>query len=740
MAGTSSIGRLTLDLVVRAGSFTQGMTAAERQANKSLSAIEKRAYKFGQAVGTSIKAGAVLAVAALGTIALAVGQAIDKADEMRDLSNRTGIATEKLSEYAYAAKQTGTDIDGLGRGLKILSKNLAEAADPKSGKGKLFEALGVGVKDAQGNLKQLDAILPEIANKFKLMEDGTTKAALAQELFGKSGVDLIEFLNQGAIGLEEMGAKAKELGIIIGTDTANAADEFNDRLGDLKARVDGFSLTVSAGLLPQLNLTAAEFEEIAKKGDLASNVISLISSAASFGVGAIKEYNNAVARTSIVFGLAAEAAAGYYEIAKNMSTLGFADGGVVEGAKRMAGAYREAQGQLDKLTEAQDRADREAKVRAETAGQYTDSNTRRRGGGLSVEQLRANAKDRAEAEATAKRLASMFGGGTGGSSRSGSRGGKSDAEKEADKLKAAYDRMNESLTEQIGTFGLVGEAAKVRYELEHGELSKLTDAEKESLIVKAEKLDAMNLEKELQGAAAKAADEEYKRITDGIKQTDEFIDQLKFELELMGMTNLERMKAIELRHLDANATDEQRQAVADLIEAQKNAADAAEGMDVLRDSTQGLFEDLMSGAKSGKEAFGDFVDSVLAGISRLVAQKLTEQLLGSFGSTGGGAAGGGWASLFASLLGGGKAAGGTVQPWSIHPVNELGMEGLTVNGKDYLMTGSQSGVVTPNNKLGGGRQLNVTQVFNNLVMTDRRSVAQQQMQAGRELRTATRNA
>lgn len=707
MAGTNSLGRLTLDLVVKAGAFTAGMTAAERQANKSLSAIEKRAYKFGQAVGTSIKAGAVLAVAALGTIALAVGQAIDKADEMRDLSNRTGIATEKLSEYAYAAKQTGTDIDGLGRGLKILSKNLAEAADPKSGKGKLFEALGVGVKDAQGNLKQLDAILPEIANKFKLMEDGTTKAALAQELFGKSGVDLIEFLNQGAVGLEEMGAKAKELGIIISTETAAAADEFNDRLGDLRAQVDGLSLQIAAGLLPKLNDTTSEFGQLVKQGDTAANVVSLLNSVIDFGVGIIKTYNDAVARTALDFELAAKAGAGLLEIQKNVATLGYADGSVADGVKKIGKAWDENGEAIKRLNEEQRKAARLAEVVALTAGQYTDSNVRRRGGGMSVDQLRANAKDRVEAEATAKRLASMFGGG--GSGAKG-KSGKSEAEKEADKLKAAYDRMNESLTEQIGTFGLVGEAAKLRYELEHGELSKLTDAEKESLIVKAEKLDAMNLEKELQDAAAKASEDEYKRITDGIKATDEFIDQLKFELDLMGMSNIEREKAIALRHLDANATDEQRAAVASLTEELIRASENQAFIDDFKDGLADMFVDFASGAKSAKEAFGDFADELFNRALQFVADKAIDAMFDAFNGDGkiGGqdsSGGGMWANIFgafAGAFGGGKAGGGSVLPGKFYRVNESGMEGLTVNGKDYLMTGSESGVVTPAHRMGGG--------------------------------------
>lgn len=711
MAGTSSLGRLTLDLVVKAGAFTAGMTAAERQANKSLSAIEKRAYKFGQTLGQGLKIGAVAAVAALGALSLAVGKAIDNADEIRDLSIRLGTSTETLSAFGYAASQTGTDLDTLGRGMKILAKNAADALKPTSEQAQIFDALGISVTDVTGKLKDQSVLIPEIATAFKGMEDGTTKTALALALFGKSGTDMIEFLNQGADGLADFEDKARSLGVVIDSETAAAADEFNDILGDLKAIVSGGALTIAKELLPALKEGATDLKRLANEGELASNIASILNAVVKAGVGTFDVYNLAVARASIQLEGFMGVMEGAKEVQSNFGSFGLSDGSVMEGMKKITDAATKENKALQELEARFRNRDRFAGVTATVDSTATESSNVDRG-----------------------KLNNALAGIGSGSKKSG---GKSDAEKEADKLKAAYDRMNESLTEQIGTFGLVGEAAKLRYELEHGELSKLTDAEKESLIVKAEKLDAMNQEKELQDAADKFAKEQVKAITDGIKATDEFIDQLKFELELMGMTNLEMEKAIALRHLDANATDEQRKAIADLIAAQKNATDAAEGMDVLRGSTRGLFEDLMSGAKSGKEAFGDFVDSVLQGISRIVAKRLTEQLLGSDGSTGGGAVGG-WFSAFMGMIGGGRAAGGGVKPWSIHPVNELGMEGLTVNGKDYLMTGSQSGVVTPNHKLGSSRSTQVTQIFPNAVLADKNSDAQRQQEAARKLRNATR--
>src|SRR5690606_41894354 len=68
----------------------------------------------------------------------------------------------------------------------------------------------------------------------------------------------------------------------------------------------------------------------------------------------------------------------------------------------------------------------------------------------------------------------------------GGRGGKSDAEREAEQLQRAYESMMESMRKRIALFGQEGEAARVRYEIEHGSLKALDDAKKQALLTEAQ--------------------------------------------------------------------------------------------------------------------------------------------------------------------------------------------------------------------------------------------------------------
>ena len=73
---------------------------------------------------------------------------------------------------------------------------MSSATDPADKNAKAFKALGISVKDNEGNLRSSEEVFLDVADKFSKMEDGAGKTTLAIKLFGKSGADLIPLLNQ----------------------------------------------------------------------------------------------------------------------------------------------------------------------------------------------------------------------------------------------------------------------------------------------------------------------------------------------------------------------------------------------------------------------------------------------------------------------------------------------------------------------------------------------------------------
>jgi len=181
----------------------------------NLAGLASQAKDAVNGVGALGAAFGVLGGVAAGAISVsALKGAVDMLDMLDDLSEKTGIATESLAAGAYAGEVVGTPIEALATGVRKLSINMSAAAGGGKEQAAAFQAIGVAFKNLDGSLRGSDAVLGDIAEKFATFRDGPEKAALAIELFGKSGADMIPLLNKGSAGMEELRTEAERLGVV----------------------------------------------------------------------------------------------------------------------------------------------------------------------------------------------------------------------------------------------------------------------------------------------------------------------------------------------------------------------------------------------------------------------------------------------------------------------------------------------------------------------------------------------
>jgi uncharacterized phage infection (PIP) family protein YhgE len=253
----ASLGSLVVSLTAETAQFRTSMERASRTAETNFKKIENLAK------------GAGIALAGYFTVTQTLGfikGAIDAADALDDLSQRTGIATDELSKLIYAAQLSDVTQEQLSGAIQKLSRGMAEAAQGTGTANDAFKVMGVSIKDATGNLKTSDTVLRELADRFATYEDGVEKSALAQAIFGKSGAEMITFLNLGSKGLAEAGAEAERLGMVVFPDVAQRAGEFNDNLDKLKGSATGVAREIGNMLIPTLNKLMNEFMLVRKHG------------------------------------------------------------------------------------------------------------------------------------------------------------------------------------------------------------------------------------------------------------------------------------------------------------------------------------------------------------------------------------------------------------------------------------------------------------------------------------------
>lgn len=692
----ATAGSIVIDLLMKTGAFETDVKRAE----KRLEEMKRRAIDAGKALGTAIAGGAVIAGTAL--VAMAKN-GIDAADRLDELSQRLGVSTEKLSGLGYAATLTGGNIDTIASALPRLSKAIVEAGDDSSQMGRLFKAMGVDVKDAAGNFRDVEDVLPDVMDAFRSLKDDTLEQALAMQVFGKSGAEMLEFLNLGSEGLAEMEQRASDLGIVVSGETAAAAAEFNDRLGDLRMATEAFATKLAAELLPALTELLQKVTAFVSDGSNAKSVADGLTTAFGF----IGDVITGVSDVFRIFGEAiagaAASMAGLYEAGAAVLTLDwsrmegakslFMDGG--QGARNALFSGTDARGNsLIRL--GQPSPEREIPLNfVEATGSGVTINGRADTAANAAFGNRGQSGGNQRRDAIS--LALGGGGGRGSSAGRSARPQKSDEERLAERLTQQYQSLAERQRERIALFGEESEAAKVRYEIENGALKGLDEARARELVQLAEIID----QKEREADLAREEADRKERAGDVLTAIAEETAALRMSNEQWEIANNLKAAGVtiesDLGRQIAAATSElyaQREAIEDQVAV----------MDEFRAGASNALADFVSGTKSAKDALRDFFDSMHEYIVRMIAEQWMDQLFGPQGSNEGGSAGGNWfsqlagifsgggggtggaaasggasgggfwAGLFSSFFGGGRAGGGDVMGSRAYLVGENGPE------------------------------------------------------------------
>lgn len=227
-------------------------TSLHQQYAKQASDVWNRA---GDSIRDSLSdlAGKVVAAFAVDRLVDFGAKAIEAADQIGKMAQKVGVSVESLSALQTQAKLSNVETDQLQSGLAKLAKNATDAAGGSKESAAAFSAMGVSLRDSNGNLKSTQQLLQDVAAKFAGYEDSASKTALAQRLFGKSGADLIPILNQlGEQGFAKATEEAQKYGQVISGATAKQANEFNDNLTKLSLAASGFANAVAREALPDL--------------------------------------------------------------------------------------------------------------------------------------------------------------------------------------------------------------------------------------------------------------------------------------------------------------------------------------------------------------------------------------------------------------------------------------------------------------------------------------------------------
>lgn len=204
------------------------LRAASEQFKQWGSALENAGR---QMQGLSMAAAGV--VASLGAITYKAGA---NADDLNTLSKVYSINTTDLQKYAVAADLVDVSVEDIAKSHVKLEKSMYSANNGSKAQTEAFEKLGVSVTNADGSLRDSDAVWQDTIAALGTMTNETERDALAQQLMGKSAANLNPLIEDQGETYKNLSDTLAQYDLeLVDQETLDGANQFNDALDTMKA-------------------------------------------------------------------------------------------------------------------------------------------------------------------------------------------------------------------------------------------------------------------------------------------------------------------------------------------------------------------------------------------------------------------------------------------------------------------------------------------------------------------------
>ena len=239
--------------------------AAFKKVKKNLKQTDQAVNKTKRSFD-GLKAGIKGAIGALtiGAFVQATRSTLDMADALGKTSARLGLTTEGLQTLKFAATQSGMSTEMLEMSLQRFTRRLAEADKGTGVLKDTFKELGIDIRDPNDRLKSAEALLGDVADKMAAIPDQGERVRLAFSMFDSEGVKMVNMLQGGKKGFDELRQSLIDSGAIMGGEFIKDAASANDALDKLGTQFRVAFANAISGLAPAITASATALGDFIK--------------------------------------------------------------------------------------------------------------------------------------------------------------------------------------------------------------------------------------------------------------------------------------------------------------------------------------------------------------------------------------------------------------------------------------------------------------------------------------------
>lgn len=209
-------------------------------------------------IGTFAALAAAVAEAEKALISLTIESAA-YADEILTQSVVTGLSTEALQEYQYAAELVDVSLDTLTSSQSKMIRSMDAARRGSKEQAEAFDKLRIGVQNADGTLRDAQDVFGDVIDALGAINNETERDAIAMTIFGRSARDLNPLIKAGSDGLRELTQEAHNVGYVMGEEALDALGAVDDQLQRMNRSGEALKNQIAVGMAPAV-------ENLMKKG------------------------------------------------------------------------------------------------------------------------------------------------------------------------------------------------------------------------------------------------------------------------------------------------------------------------------------------------------------------------------------------------------------------------------------------------------------------------------------------
>lgn len=188
------------------------------------------------------------------------------ADNIITLSMQTGQTTDQLQEFSYATELIDVSVDTLQGSLTKLTNNMQDTINGTGNAKASFEALGISVTNADGNMRSANDVFYETIDALGDVKNETERDAMAMDIFGRSAQDLNPLIIQGSETLKAYAQEAHNVGYVLNDEALSALGAVDDAYQRLQKSQEGAKNQLSAEFAPYLTEFYEKITKLIKDG------------------------------------------------------------------------------------------------------------------------------------------------------------------------------------------------------------------------------------------------------------------------------------------------------------------------------------------------------------------------------------------------------------------------------------------------------------------------------------------